>query len=336
MSRAPSRESRSVVGRPLAVPCLMLILAGLPWPAGAQGGEGRLDRNAAMRATMPRVGEPVARDALPAPKPQQAGEPAEPASGDTGTQHVEIHAPPPGAREQKSLAQLLEARRAFERHRALAPEASLAFRLYARLDPADLDRVVLDWVGGDERRRVPLDDHRRFVLDPAWTAPGSPPDAVLQTNLPEGAIAWKIEVRTPGTGDDARRLGDLRLECEADMFHGNLQRGIRTPSAAIMAAEGELCELDDAEIYFAERPIFGVLLENGDRRRRLAYRYVHVSDGTMALAGLFDWPFVLRDRSFYLPLADRSWPDDTRVVFDDMDAPQPGASASAPAVGAAP
>jgi hypothetical protein len=107
------------------------------------------------------------------------------------------------------------------------------------------------------------------------------------------------------------------------MFHGNLQRGIHSPSAAIMAAEGDLCELDDAEIYFAERPIFGVLLESGPRRRRLPYRYVNVSDGTMALAGLFDWPYALRDRSFYLPLEDRSWPDDTRVVFDDMDAPQP-------------
>jgi hypothetical protein len=246
-------------------------------------------------------------------------------------QHVEVTAAPAGAREQKTLAQLLAARQAFEAHRELAPRATLAFRLYARLAPADADRVVLDWVAGDERRRVPLDDHLRFVIDPAWTAPGAPRDALLQTNLPEGALAWKIEVRSPGTGDAERRLGDLRLECEADMFHGNLQRGIRTPSAAIMSAEGDLCELDDAEIYFAERPIFGVLLEDGARTLRLPYRYVHVSDGTMALAGLFDWPYALRDRSFYLPLEDRSWPDDTRVVFDDMDAPQaaPGPAASA-------
>jgi hypothetical protein len=261
------------------------------------------------------------------------GVPLRPAA-DAPAQHVEVTAPTPGDREQKSVAQLLEAQRAFERHHARAPQAGLAFRLYARLDPADLARLHLDWVAGDERRRVRLDDHQRFVLDPAWTAPGAARDAVLQTNLPDGTIAWKVDVRTPGYGDDVRRLGDLRLECEADMFHGNLQRGIHSPSAAIMAAEDDLCELDDAEIYFAERPIFGVLLESGDRARRLPYRYVHVSDGTMALAGLFDWPYALRDRSFYLPLEDRSWPDDARVVFDYMDAPQ-GASPPAAPTGAA-
>jgi len=254
--------------------------------------------------------------------PRVAAGPPPPDAG-TSLQRVEVRAPPSGAREQKTLAQLLEAQRAFERHRALAPEASLAFRLYARLDPDDLRILHLDWVAGDERRRVVLDDHQRFVLDPAWSAPGAPRGAVLQANLPEGALAWKVEVRTPGFGDDARRLGDLRLECEADMFHGNLQRGMRTPSAAVMAAQGDLCRLDDAEIWFAERPIFGVTLRDGARQRRLPYEYVHCSSGNMALAPLFDWPYALRDRTFFLPLEDGSWPDDTRVEFDYMDAPQP-------------
>jgi len=264
----------------------------------------------------------LAQAAPPAPGAAQAG-------GDAPTQHVEVVAGKPGAREQKSVAQLLEAQRAFERHHALAPQAGLSFRLYARLDPADLQALHLDWVSGDERRRVPLDERQRFILDPAWTAPGAPRDAVLQANLPEGALAWKVEVRTPGLDEGERRLGDLRLECEADMFHGNLQRGIHSPSAAIMAAEGDLCELDDAEIFFAERPIFGVLLQTGARVRRLPYRYVHVSDGTMALASLFDWPYALRDRSYYLPLEDRSWPDDTRVVFDLMETPQAAVAATA-------
>jgi len=248
-----------------------------------------------------------------------AGAAAAQATSAEPAQHVEIHAKAPGAREEKTLAQLRAAERAFERHHALAPDATLGFRLYARLDPADLPRLRLSYVTDTERRPVLLDDHQRFTLDPAWNDAG----AVLQANLPDGAVAWKIDVRSPGLADDERRLGDLRLECEADMFHGNLQRGIRTPAAALMAAEGDLCRLDDAEIWFAERPIFGVELRSGERRLRLPYRYVHCSDGTMALAPLFDWPYALRDRAFFLPLEDTSWPDDTRVVLDPMDAPQP-------------
>lgn len=245
-------------------------------------------------------------------------------SGELPSQRVEVTATkPPGALEEKTLSQLLDAQAAFEQHHALAPEATLAFRLYARRDPADLQRLRLYYATGDDRVPVKLDDEQRFALDPAWTTAQARRGALLQTNLPDGAVAWKIDVRSPGVPPDERRLGDLRLECEADMFHGNLQRGLRTPGAALMSAQGDLCRLDDAEIWFAERPIFGVLLESGARERRIPYSYVHCSDGNMALAGLFDWPYALRDRSYFLPLEDASWPDETRVVFDFMDAPQP-------------
>jgi hypothetical protein len=239
-------------------------------------------------------------------------------------QQVEVTATLPGARDEKTLAQLLNAQDAFARHHALAPEATLAFRLYARLDPHDLERLRLDLVDGKQRHAVPLDDHQRFTLDPDWTRDGAGRGVLLQTNLPDGAVAWKVDVRTPGVAEDRRRLGDLRLECEADTFHGNLQRGLRTPVSAILDASDELCLLDDAEVWFAERPIFGVTLVDGTRRRTLPYDYLHGSTGTMALAGLFDWPYALRDRAYFLPLEDRSWSDDTEVVFDAMDDPQPG------------
>ncbi len=242
------------------------------------------------------------------------------------TQQVEVTATLPGARDEKTLAQLLGAQDAFARHRALAPEATLGFRLYARLDPRDLGRLRLDLVDGRRRRAVPLDDHQRFTLDPAWTRADADRGVLLQTNLPDGAVAWKVDVRTPGVPDDRRRLGDLRLECEADTFHGNLQRGLRTPVSAILDASDELCRLDDAQVWFAERPIFGVTLIDGARRRTLPYDYLHGSTGTLALAPLFDWPYALRDRAWFLPLDDASWSDDTAVVLDAMDDPQPGAA----------
>ena len=239
------------------------------------------------------------------------------------TQHVDVTAAFPGARDQKTLAQLLAAQDAFIRHRALAPEATLGFRLYARLDPRDLDRLRLFRIDGPQRQEVPLDAHQRFVLDPSWTRADADRGVLLQTNLPDGAVAWKVDVRTPGIAADRRRLGDLRLECEADTFHGNLQRGLRTPVSAILDASDALCRLDDAQAWFAERPIFGVALVDGARRRTLPYDYLHGSTGTTALAPLFDWPYALRDRAYFLPLDDASWSDDTAVVFDAMDDPQP-------------
>jgi hypothetical protein len=248
--------------------------------------------------------------------------PAVPAS-EPAPQQVEVTARLPGARDEKTLSQLLSAREAFERHHALAPDATLAFRLYARLDFGDLARLHLFLVQGSQRTQVPLDDHQRFTLAPEWTRAVAERGALLQTNLPDGAVAWKVDVRTPGVAEDRRRLGDLRLECEADTFHGNLQRGLRTPVSAILDASDELCLLDDAEVWFAERSIFGVSLVAGERRRTLPYAYLHGSTGTMALAALFDWPYALRDRAYFLPLEDRSWPDETQVVFDAMDDPQP-------------
>ena len=251
-----------------------------------------------------------------------AATPSAAAASAPAEQRVEVTAQLPGARDEKTLAQLLAARDAFDRHRALAPDATLAFRLYARLDPKDLARLRLFRVDGRQRREVPLDDHHRFALSPDWTRADADRGVLLQTNLPDGAVAWKVDVRSPGVPDDRRRLGDLRLECEADTFHGNLQRGLRTPVSAIMDARDELCLLDDAEVWFAERPVFGVTLVSGARRRTLPYSYLHGSTGTMALAGLFDWPYALRDRAYFLPLEDRSWPDDTQVMFDAMDDPQ--------------
>ena len=249
--------------------------------------------------------------------------PSAAAASAPAAQQVEVAAQLPGARDEKTLAQLLDARGAFDRHHALAPDATLAFRLYARLDPKDLARLHLFRVDGKRREEVSLDDHQRFALAPTWTRADADRGVLLQTNLPDGAVAWKVDVRSPGVPEDRRRLGDLRLECEADTFRGNLQRGLRTPVSAIMDASDELCLLDDAEVWFADRPVFGVTLASGERRRTLPYGYLHGSTGMMALAGLFDWPYALRDRAYFLPLEDKSWPDDTQVVFDGMDDPQP-------------
>ena len=239
------------------------------------------------------------------------------------TQLVEITAALPGARDEKTLAQLLSAQDAFARHRALAPEATLGFRLYARLGrggPGRL-RLVLSTAG---RARVPLDDRQRFTLVPQWTRADADRGALLQ-HQPAGRRG-RLEGGRALAGHPRRPPppGRPAAECEADTFHGNLQRGLRTPVSAIMDASDELCLLDDAEAWFAERPIFGVTLVDGARTAHAALqlparqhrhdgagRAVRLAPGRCATA-----PTSCRWRT-------RRGPTTPQVVFDAMADPQP-------------
>ena len=75
-------------------------------------------------------------------------------------------------------------------------------------------------------------------------------------------------------------------------------------------------------LFFAERPIFSVTLVDGARREVLPIDslYASASDDP----GLpEDLPFcdceVLLDRTYFLPLGDQSWSDDTLVQFEYME-----------------
>lgn len=75
-------------------------------------------------------------------------------------------------------------------------------------------------------------------------------------------------------------------------------------------------------LNFAERPIFSVTLVAGARREVLPIDrlYAMASDDP----GLKeDLPYcdceMLVDRTYFLPLGDHSWPDDTRVELEFMD-----------------
>ncbi len=83
------------------------------------------------------------------------------------------------------------------------------------------------------------------------------------------------------------------------------------------------CGSRDARyLFFAERPLFSVTLVSGSRQQVLEIQQLYASasdDPDLAQ----DLPYcdceVLLDRSYFLPLGDRSWPDDTRVEFEYMD-----------------
>lgn len=232
---------------------------------------------------------------------------------------VEVQGESTAAREQQSVADLLRVLDVFERERArLAPQAELHIRVLPRRDLADAPALELRH--GRVREPLALDALGRFAIPPAWRA--LPADAIVRSPLLVGRLAWAVDVRTPGLPDDARRLGDLRLECRADLYGGALARGIKPPAFYAMRAVTDLCTSSQVVYgFFADRPTFAAQVRDGQRRAELPYRWMHGSEMGQSgvMFGLLDWPYALRDRFVVLPPDKwQGWPLDAVVELEPM------------------
>lgn len=235
---------------------------------------------------------------------------------------VTISAKAPADAVEKSYRRMIRGMDLFERRHALAPQASLRFRLLARRPDTDMSSVQVDLLGPTLELRVPVAPDFTFTLPrnrQAWNE-----DAVVSPNRRAMSMTWRTDIRTPGLPQQTRRLGDLRLECEVGVEAGLIsnQRSFVQRLADLVAAPADQCQSADSRyLFFAERPLFGVTLVHGGRRETLPVDRLYAgasADPAMAE----DLPYcdceVLVDRSYFLPLGDRSWPDDTRVEFEYM------------------
>ena len=223
------------------------------------------------------------------------------------------------AREQKTVADLLEALDRFEREKArYAPDAELRIRVLPRRDLAE--RPALELHHGTVREPITLDELGRFAIPPAWRA--LPAGAVVRSRLPDGRLAWAVDVRTPGLPAHTRRLGDLRLECRTDLYGGALQRGLKPPAFYALRAATDVCTSRLVNFgFFADEPVFAAQVSHGGRHAELPYRWMHGSEvgQTSVVFGLLDWPFVLRDRMVFFPLDKwADWPHDAHIDLEPM------------------
>ncbi|MGV7210771.1 hypothetical protein ACLB1G_23300 [Oxalobacteraceae bacterium A2-2] len=236
----------------------------------------------------------------------------------------------------KSYRKMIAGMDLFQREQArLAPGATLRFRLLPRLPHAKLDGVKLRVVGDHFTLPVALAPDHGFTLERNEQALRE--DAALIANRKTSSMTWRAEVRSPGVPEGMRRLGDLRLEClvgvEAGLLSNNsrlfawLGDWLRSPQQVCGAADGNY-------LFFTERPLFGVTLEHGGRRAALPLRMLYAG-GTQTPATL---PYcdcqVLLERSYYAPLWDQRWPDDTLLSFQYMD-DRPAANGLSPGLASA-
>jgi hypothetical protein len=229
---------------------------------------------------------------------------------------------------EKSYRRMLRGMDLFEREHALAPQAPLRFKVLPRKPGVSLDNLGLYVVG--KTVEIPLDvaPDRTFTLPRDRKAVDE--NAQVSPDRPALTMTWRADIRTPGLPADTRRLGDLRLECRVGMEAGLVSNSGSWIAGLFSATETpDYCSGErNRYLFFSDRPLFGVTMVSGDRREALPVRRLWagaVGDTRLKDELRFCDCEMLVDRSYFAPLEDRSWPDDTLLVFDfmgDRDAPR--------------
>ena len=220
----------------------------------------------------------------------------------------------------KSYRKMIRGMERFAREHALAPQATLRFRLLPRTPTVDMRGITLRVIGDHTAVPVTVAPDNSFILPRNEQALQE--DAAVVANRKTTSMTWRAQVVTPGLPPGTRRLGDLRLECLVGMEAGLVSNS--SPlfgwiSNALTSPE-QVCNSPDGNfLFFTERPVFSVTLRAGERTEILPFRFLYAGgEQTRDMLPFCDCQ-VLLDRTYYAPIWDRSWPDDTLVSFEYMD-----------------
>ncbi len=224
----------------------------------------------------------------------------------------------------KSYRKMIKGMDRFEREHALAPAAQLRFRLLPRRPGVAMDGIRLRVAGDSVSLPLALAPDNSFVLprdQQAWQQ-----DAAVVANRKTDSMTWRASIETPGLAPGTRRLGDLRLECRVGMDAGLISNSAPLFGwlSRLLTDTDHVCNSPDGNyLFFAERPIFSVTLRAGQRSMVLPFTMLYA--GANQTADTLPWCDcqLLLDRSYYAPIWDRRWPDDTIVAFEYMDEAAP-------------
>jgi hypothetical protein len=222
----------------------------------------------------------------------------------------------------KSYRKMIKGMDRFEREHALAPNATLRFTLLPRISKAKMTGITLRVAGDNITIPVPVAEDNSFVLPRNEQALRE--DAAVLANRKTNTMTWRVSVHTPGLPDGVRRLGDLRLECKVGMDAGlisNTAPLFGWLSNMLTDTDKVCADPEGNYLFFAERPIFGVTLRHGERSLALPFALLYAAGQQTAESLPYCDCQVLLDRSYYAPVWDKSWPDDTLVEFDYIDRP---------------
>jgi hypothetical protein len=216
----------------------------------------------------------------------------------------------------------------FQRDHALAPDATLRFTIVPRspnIDPKSIELRLVD-VHDDSQSPVDIsvDEHGNFDVPRVDRLMNK--GATIRSNLPAGALHWRPLVATPGVPPDARRLGDLRLECEVKEAGGLNRPDIPFIGRIFGNPGSKECFTDDEHVFLAPAPLRNVVVEAPQNQVQLPASRIAESSTGAALPRLYTvFEPYLRPRAFSPPLQDPAIPNDALVRFQFVDGNQPQA-----------
>ncbi len=200
--------------------------------------------------------------------------------------------------ELKTYRVILAGLDAFDEYRHLAPNATLKFRLSKRSDTTNhfstWDGLSLRLAGNETSIPLPVAADGSFVLPRSKEALDD--DAELILNQKKSTTRFWVETRTPGVAPNARRLGDLRLECQVFIAIGK------------------------KELNFAMRTTFTTMLGTTDwcsaKRASVVSPLPDWAMGATVVYGGVRKPLPPTSSNFRGPIQDKSLPNDALIEFD--------------------
>jgi hypothetical protein len=224
---------------------------------------------------------------------------------------------------EKSYRKMLRGMDLFDKERATAPNASLRFKLLPRKRETDMNNIDLEVIGTTVDFPVSVAPDHTFTL--LRNPQAFEENAQVVPDRKAQSMTWRTEIRSPGLPPGTRRLGDLRLECRVGMEAGLVSSSGTLASWLVGAVLDTPAYCDNPAplyLFFAEKPLFSVTLVDGQRSEVLAIDQLYAAaiDNPKLGTELPDCDCeVLVDRTYFLPLGDHSWSDDTKVLFEYMD-----------------